>query len=117
MKSFLKSLVLVPLVALVTLFAVLNRQFVAVNIDPLDWTGLGQTVSVPMFVVIFASVAIGVLAGGVSVWVAQGRHRRAARAASREAARQRAEVERLRSEAGPASAGAEPGRALVSTIR
>ncbi|WP_293857850.1 lipopolysaccharide assembly protein LapA domain-containing protein [uncultured Alsobacter sp.] len=117
MKSFLKSLILVPLVALVTLFAVLNRQFVAVNIDPLDWTGLGQTMSVPMFVVIFVSVAIGVVAGGVSVWVAQGRHRRAARAASREAARHRAEVERLRAESTPVSAGGDTGRALVSTIR
>jgi uncharacterized integral membrane protein len=117
MKSFLKSLVLVPLVALVTLFAVLNRQFVAVNIDPLDWTGLGQTMSVPMFVVIFGSVAVGVLAGGISVWVAQGRHRRAARVASREAARNRAEIDRLRADQGAVAPGTETGRSLVSTIR
>lgn len=114
MKSVLKSLVLVPLVAIVTLFAVMNREFVSVIFDPLDWTGLGTSVSVPMFVVIFGSVAVGVIAGGLSVWFAQGRHRRAARQNAREAARHRAEVERLRTETGAAPSDS---RALVSTIR
>ncbi len=48
---------LVPIAALATLFAVINRHVVLVTFDPLDWTGLGQAVSVPLFLVIFATLA------------------------------------------------------------
>ena len=40
MKSFLKAIVLLPIVALVTLFAVANRAPVAVEFDPFDWFGV-----------------------------------------------------------------------------
>ena len=60
MKGFLKLLVLLPLAALATVFAVINRDVVMVTFDPLDWTGLGQTLSVPLFLVIFAALAVGV---------------------------------------------------------
>ncbi len=96
MKGFLKALVIVPLAAVLTLFAVVNRAPVSVAFDPLDWLGLGGSVSVPLFVVIFVSAALGVIIGGAAVWVGQGRHRKAARFHAREAARHQAEVERLR---------------------
>jgi len=98
MKGFLKLLVLVPLAALATLFAVINRHMVEVTFDPLDWTGLGQVVSVPLFLVIFATLAFGVVLGGSAVWLTQGRHRRAARVHAREAARHREELDRLRAD-------------------
>jgi hypothetical protein len=116
MKKIFKLLILVPLVLLVTLFAILNRGSVSVMYDPFDWAGLGQTVSVPMFLVIFFSAAAGVIAGGISVWLAQGRHRKAARVSAREAARQRAEVERLRVEGSPSTKPAAGG-ALAPSIR
>lgn len=106
MKGFLKALVLAPIAALVTLFAVINRHAVELTFDPLDWTGLGQAVTVPLFVVIFASLATGVILGGSAVWLAQGRHRKAARTHAREAARHRDEIERLRTSSAPALPGA-----------
>ena len=102
MKGFLKLLVLLPIAALATLFAVINRHAVLVTFDPLDWTGLGQAVSVPLFLVIFATLAVGVMLGGAAVWLTQGRHRRAARVHAREAARHREELERMRADGGTA---------------
>ncbi len=110
MKGFLKLIVLVPLAAIATLFAVINRDSVQLTFDPLDWTGLGQAVSVPLFVVIFAALATGVILGGSAVWLTQGRHRKAARVHAREAARHREELERLRSDT-PA------GLPAMSTLR
>jgi hypothetical protein len=110
MKSVLKALILLPIVVAVTLFSVANRTPVPVSIDPLDWFGL-PNIAVPLFAVVFVATALGVVLGGVAVWLTQGRHRRAARLHAREAARQKAEVERLRREPG--------GREIapVSTIR
>jgi uncharacterized integral membrane protein len=110
MKGFLKLLVLLPLAVLATVFAVINRDVVQITFDPLDWTGLGQAVSIPLFVVIFAALAVGVVLGGSAVWLAQGRHRKAARSSAREAARQREELERLRADGGA-------GLPAVSTLR
>lgn len=110
MKGFLKLLVLLPLAALATIFAVINRDVVLVTFDPLDWTGLGQAVSIPLFLVIFVALAVGVILGGSAVWLAQGRHRKAARSSARDAARQREELERLRGDGGA-------GLPAVSTLR
>jgi uncharacterized integral membrane protein len=96
MRGFLKALVIVPLAALLTLFAVVNRAPVELTFDPLEWSGMGERIAVPLFVVIFLSAAVGVIIGGVAMWFGQGRHRKAARANARAAARHLAELERLR---------------------
>ena len=56
--------------------------------------------ALPLFVVVFATLMLGVLIGGFASWIGQGRHRRAARQA-------RAEVERLRADAISARAPAD----------
>jgi hypothetical protein len=47
----------------------------------------------PLYIVVFASIILGVILGGFASWVAQGRHRRAARYARNEASRLREELE------------------------
>ncbi|PSC04078.1 DUF1049 domain-containing protein [Alsobacter soli] len=102
MKTFLKALVLVPLALVITLFAVANRQTVAVQLDPLGWSDQNLTLAAPLFLVLLLALALGVVVGGGAVWLGQARYRRAARVHAREAARTRAELERVREEA-PAS--------------
>jgi uncharacterized integral membrane protein len=98
MKGFLKALLLVPIMAVVILFAVMNRTPVTVELDPLGLMGQGMPVSVPLFLLVFLAVAVGVVLGGAAVWLAQGRHRKSARLNAREAARFRAEIDRMRQE-------------------
>lgn len=96
MKSFLKLLILLPLVAIITIFAVANRTAVPVTVDPFGWFDWPQ-VSIPLFLLVFGAAAIGVVLGGSAVWLAQGRHRKAARLNARMAARHKAELDRLSS--------------------
>jgi uncharacterized integral membrane protein len=96
MKSFLKLLVLVPIIVLGTVFAVANRTPVPVTLDPPGWFEI-PPIQVPLFLIVFVAMAVGVVLGGIAVWFGQGRHRKAARVNARAAAKHKAEVERLAS--------------------
>lgn len=80
-------LVLVPLCAVLIAFALANRQLVTVNINPFaaslesDAAGYG----IPLFVVLYVVLLIGVLLGGIASWFAQGPHRRSEKHWRREA--------------------------------
>jgi len=96
MKTFLKWLVLAPLLVVVLVFAVVNRGVVTVSFDPFGGASSGLSMSAPLFVVLFVTAIIGVIVGGVAAWFEQGRHRRAARELRAELARLRAEGEHFR---------------------
>lgn len=92
MKTFLTWLVLAPIGVILLAFAIANREPVRVILDPLPGDVSDLQVHVPLFLILFIAAALGVLAGGFATWLAQGRHRRAARHA-------RADLDRLRNEA------------------
>ncbi len=80
-KRLVGWFVLVPLCAVLILFALANRQQVVVNFNPLvpvDQPAPGF--GVPMFLVIYAVLLVGVLLGGVATWFAQAHHRAEKRA-------------------------------------
>lgn len=80
-------LVLVPLCGLMVFFALANRQLVSVNLNPFaapaDAGAAGY--GIPLFVVLYAVLLIGVLLGGTATWFAQAAHRRSERHWRREA--------------------------------
>ncbi|HEY4199375.1 MAG TPA: LapA family protein [Devosiaceae bacterium] len=104
-------IVLVPLCGLLIVFALANRQLVIVNFNPfvspqaLTAPGFG----VPLFLVIYAVLLIGVLLGGVATWLAQGRVRREKRQWRKEAEYLTRELDGLRK----SSARPQDGRALL----
>ena len=95
MKTALKWIVLVPLAAVVLVFALANRQAVTVTFDPFGGSSRGLAVTLPLFVVLGLAAMIGVLTGGIATWFGQAHYRRAARRARIELDRLRAENERL----------------------
>jgi hypothetical protein len=100
MKRFLKLLFLVPLAIAVLVVVVAeseaNRHFVNIYLDPLAGSSPeGMQITVRLFVVILASIMIGVILGSIVTYFEQGRHRRAARAARADAESLRAELARL----------------------
>ncbi|MBY6239715.1 lipopolysaccharide assembly protein LapA domain-containing protein [Methylosinus sp. Sm6] len=115
MKSILRIIVFAPLALLFLFFAMANRAPVQVFIDPLPGgDATGPSFEAPLYLVVLASIALGVLAGGLSSWVAHGRYRRAARTARADAKVARTEAEQLRGQA-LASLSPDPasgGRAL-----
>lgn len=96
MKTVLKALILLPLIIVLVGLSVANRNAVNVSLDPFQLDILPMQVQAPLFAVILAAVAFGVLIGGVAAWLVQGKHRKAARASRIEAHRLRGEVDRLR---------------------
>jgi uncharacterized integral membrane protein len=93
MKNLLKFIVLAPIVLLLLVFAFANRHLVTVSFDPFVEGDIPAfALTAPLFLILLLSMMVGVVAGGVATWLAQGKYRKAAR-------RNRAEAERLRGEA------------------
>lgn len=102
MRKFLKALILVPLAAIIVVFAVANRQVVTFTLDPFGDNTIAF--SLPLFVLAFILVIIGVVIGGVAAWLRQHKWRRAAHQFEREANALRAERDMLKRELAAAEA-------------
>lgn len=107
MAALLKWALLLPVAILAVMLAIANRTPVELAFDPFGASDL--SIRAPLFIVAFASMMIGVMLGGVGVWMRQGRHRRVARAARSEARRLHVETDRLRAQKSSLTALAAPG--------
>lgn len=96
MSRFFQIVVLIPVAVVLIALAVANRELVRIALDPFDPANTAYAISVPLFAVVFLALILGVVAGGVAVWLRQGRYRRAARHERAAAARWRSEAERGR---------------------
>lgn len=101
MKTFLRIVVLGPLAIVLVALAVVNNQPVTLILDPFNPSAPFLALTVPLYAVFFATLALGVLVGGIGSWFGQGHVRRAARQSRREAARLKAEMERQHPSEGP----------------
>ncbi|MGY8632972.1 DUF1049 domain-containing protein [Bradyrhizobium sp. 14AA] len=79
MRKFLTALIVIPLGLILVVFAVANRHFVTVSLDPFVSNDPSLTVTLPLFLLLILVGALGVVAGGCAVWFGQRRWRRAAR--------------------------------------
>jgi uncharacterized integral membrane protein len=99
--------VLVPLCLGLIVFALANRHFVAVNFNPFAPVdgAVAPGYGVPMFVVLYVVLLVGVLLGGIATWFAQASHRRREKHWRREAHLLNGELEKLRRHHGQAGTG------------
>jgi uncharacterized integral membrane protein len=95
-RKVLAALVLVPLVIVLVLFAVANRQTVTVSFDPFSTLTPAYAASLPLFVLIFVLVVIGILIGGTAAWLGQGKWRRAVRRLDAQTRQMNEEIRELR---------------------
>ena len=97
MRSFIKGIILLPIAVIVVLLAVANREPVRLSFDPFSASAPELSVTVPLFAILFAAVAVGVVIGGIGAWLSQADNRRVRRQSTRELNRLRSETERMRS--------------------
>ena len=102
MRKFLTALIVIPLGLILVTFAVANRHFVTVSIDPFVSDDPSLSVTLPLFLILILVAALGVLAGGCAVWFGQRHWRRAARRHEADARAARGELAGLRAEAAAA---------------
>lgn len=74
MLRLLKALILLPIALAVAAFAVANRQTALVALWPLPYE-----IDTPVFFLVLAPLAAGLLLGGAVAWLAGGKTRRLAR--------------------------------------
>jgi uncharacterized integral membrane protein len=96
MRRFLTLFVLFPVAVVVVVLSVANRGSVTFSLDPIGAGSTGWAATGPLYVFLFAALAVGIVIGGVATWLRQGRWRQAARAERANADRLRGEAERLR---------------------
>ena len=99
MKRIIEVIILLPLAIVLIFLAVANRTPVSLSINPFDPADPAYLVTVPLFWVIFGAIAVGIVLGGVAVWLHHARFRKAARKHRKEADRLRTEVEKARTPA------------------
>jgi uncharacterized integral membrane protein len=97
MRKFVTAFVLIPLAILIVMFAVANREIITVSFDPFDSVNPSIAIKLPLFILIFVLVGIGVLVGGIAAWLRQHKWRARARRAEADVRRLRGELEAERS--------------------
>jgi uncharacterized integral membrane protein len=112
-RKIVTAVIVVPLAIVIIAFALANRQAVTVSFDPFSAASPAYAASLPLFVLIFILVIVGVLIGGIAAWIRQASWRRTARRLDAdvralhqelEAMRRRAAEEEARREAGTRTA-------------
>ncbi|MBU6456953.1 MAG: DUF1049 domain-containing protein [Bradyrhizobium sp.] len=99
MRKFFGAALVISLGVIFVVFAVANRHLVTVSFDPFNSVDPSLKVTSPLFLVIIATTAIGVVAGGTASWLGQRRWRRAARRFEADARQARAQLADLRASA------------------
>jgi uncharacterized integral membrane protein len=109
MRKFVAGVILIPLAVVIVMFAVANREIIAVSFDPFDPTRPAFVLKVPLFILILLLVGTGVVVGGVAAWLKQHKWRARARRAEAEARELRTALDAQRVRSGlPAALDTNP---------
>ena len=103
MRKFLTALIVIPLGLILVIFAVANRHFVTVSVDPFMAADPGLSITLPLFLLLILVAAVGVISGGCAVWFGQRHWRRAARRHEADARAARGELAGLKAQAAAAA--------------
>jgi uncharacterized integral membrane protein len=104
-RKIISAVIVIPLLIVVVGFAVANRQIVTVSFDPFSSADPAYAVTLPLFVIVFILLIVGVVIGGVASWMRQGAWRRSARRLDAQVRDLHSEVDAMR-----ASSSAAPDR-------
>jgi uncharacterized integral membrane protein len=94
LRRILRWAVGLPIVILVVAFAVANRKWVTLSFNP--FTQDVPSLDLPLWLLFFLGIFAGIIVGWSGAWLAQGKHRKAAREARAEASKLQVELADLR---------------------
>jgi uncharacterized integral membrane protein len=114
LRRFVWLLVAFPVAVVLLTLAVANRHGVRLVLDPFRSDEPVLFLVLPFYAYLFGVLLIGIVIGGLTVWVTQARWRRTARRRAAEAQRWQAEADRLGRER---QAQAVPSRQLAPVNR
>jgi len=79
LRRFLRWLIGVPVTVFVVAFAIANRRWVTLSLDPFSQDAPFAYIDLPLWLLFFLGIFVGLLVGWFASWLAQGKWRRAAR--------------------------------------
>ncbi|MDE2446388.1 MAG: LapA family protein [Alphaproteobacteria bacterium] len=97
MRHIFRWVIGIPITLLVVAFAVANRQWTTLSLDPFATESPVLSISMPLWLLFIFGVFVGILVGWGFCWLAQGKHRKLARERGREIARLQSEIETAKS--------------------
>jgi uncharacterized integral membrane protein len=101
LRKFFRWLVGVPIALVVISFAVANRRWVTLSLDPFSQEAPSFALDMPLWLLLFIGIFIGMLVGWAASWLAQGKWRKAARDSKTEVAVLQQELSELRKTEAP----------------
>ena len=101
MRRVLRWIVGLPVAILVIAFAIANRQWTRLSLDPFSSESPILSINMPLWALFVFGVFIGILVGWTSCWLGQSKHRKLARERGREISLLQNEIENNKSQ--PAS--------------
>lgn len=96
MRRFFRWLVGAPIAIIVIAFAVANRRWVTLSLDPFSQDAPFAAIDMPLWLLLFVGGFVGILVGWFGSWLAQGKWRKAARDSKAEVALLQKELAELR---------------------
>ena len=101
-------LIAVPALALALVISIANRTAVTFSIDPFSAETPALAFSIPLYLLLFIALLIGVLIGGTSAWAGQTGWRKKARKSAKEVKHLAKDLERQQADASEVPATAAP---------
>jgi uncharacterized integral membrane protein len=84
LNRFVLIVIVVPLAIILIALAVANRAPATFTMDPFNPGNPALTLQLPLFVMLFLALAVGILIGSAATWLKQGRYRKLARQQKKE---------------------------------
>jgi hypothetical protein len=98
MTRLLLAILMIIAAAALVAFAIANRASVTVSFDPFDPTAPAYVVTLPLYLLGFAILILGVALGGIAAWFNEGKRRRHRRRLEAELVRVRKEFDSAKRE-------------------
>jgi uncharacterized integral membrane protein len=95
MKTWLRAMIVLPVAVLLIGFALANRSYVTIDLDPFNLGEWPVSFNIPLFLPVYLGMTAGVIVGGAAMWFTQGKYRRAVRMHRHTIDMQRRELDRV----------------------
>jgi uncharacterized integral membrane protein len=115
-KRFFSWVIGLPATILLIGFAVANRNWVEVSLDPFDRTNPSIYLHLPLWAVLVIGIFVGLVMGWIAAWINQGRWRRHARELRHDNERLRVENSRMQAEFDARNPPVQQDTSLIGTI-
>jgi hypothetical protein len=98
LRRIVRLFVGLPIFVVAVAIGVANRHWVRLSLDPFRPDDPVLSLELPLYAWLVGALLLGVIAGGLAMWLTQARWRRSARRSEAETHRWKAEVDRLNRE-------------------